>query len=100
MAEGLGVVCEGDGVAPLPGDAPHLAGHPRGVISFSWIESPYDWAVYAQVPPAIPRIPSWRPLNMTWGGLPAAVPPGYIAYFVLPAVTGASMGRWLNSKFR
>ena len=67
--------------------------------SFSWIEAPYDWAVYAQFPPAIPRMPSWWPLNMTWGGLPAAVPPGYIAYFVLPAVIGASVGRWLNSKF-
>ena len=68
-------------------------------ISFSWIEAPYDWAVYAQFPPAIPRMPSWWPLNMTWGGLPAAVPPGYIAYFVLPAVIGAATGRWLSSKF-
>ena len=69
-------------------------------ISFSWIEAPYDWAVYAQFPPAIPRMPSWWPLNMTWGGLPAAVPPGYIAYFVLPAVTGAAIGRWLSAKFQ
>src|SRR5215813_1854668 len=68
-------------------------------ISFSWIEAPYDWAVYAQFPPAMPRMPSWWPLNMTWGGLPAAVPPGYIAYFVLPAAIGASMGRRLNSNF-
>ena len=45
-------------------------------------------------------MPSWWPLNMTWGGLPAAVPPGYIAYFVLPAVMGAAIGRWLNSKFQ
>lgn len=69
-------------------------------ISFSWIEAPYDWAVYAQFPPAIPRMPSWWPLNMTWGGLPASVPPGYIAYFVLPAVVGAAIGRWLISKFQ
>jgi hypothetical protein len=68
-------------------------------ISFSWIEAPYDWAVYAQFPPAIPRMPSWWPLNMTWGGLPASVPPGYVAYFVLPAVIGAPLGRWLSSKF-
>jgi hypothetical protein len=67
-------------------------------ISFSWIEAPYDWAVYAQFPPAIPRMPSWWPLNMTWGGLPASVPPGYIAYFVLPAVIGASLGRRLSSR--
>jgi len=69
-------------------------------ISFSWIEAPYDWAVYAQFPPALPRMPSWWPLNMTWGGLPAAVPPGYIAYFVLPAAIGAPLGRWLSSRFR
>jgi vacuolar-type H+-ATPase subunit I/STV1 len=68
-------------------------------ISFCWIEAPYDWAVYAQFPPAIPRMPSWWPLNMTWGGLPASVPPGYIAYFVLPAVIGASVGRWASAKF-
>lgn len=67
-------------------------------ISFSWIEAPYDWAVYAQFPPAIPRMPEWWPLNMTWGGLPAAVPPGYIAYFVLPALTGAFLGRYISSR--
>lgn len=27
-------------------------------ISFSWIEAPYDWAMYAQFPPALPRMPS------------------------------------------
>jgi len=69
-------------------------------ISFSWIEAPYDWAVYAQFPPAIPRMPSWWPLNMTWGGLPASVPPGYIAYFAVPAVTGAFLGRRLSARFR
>ena len=69
-------------------------------ISFSWIEAPYDWAVYAQFPPAIPRMPSWWPLNLTWGGLPASVPPGYIAYFVLPAVIGAWIGRRSSAKFQ
>ena len=43
-------------------------------ISFSWIESPYDWAMYAQFPPALPRMPSWWPMNVTWGGLPSSVP--------------------------
>jgi hypothetical protein len=69
-------------------------------ISISWIEAPYDWAMYAQFPPAIPRMPSWWPLNVTWGGLPASVPLGYIAYFVLPAVIGAALGRRLSRRFR
>lgn len=68
-------------------------------ISFSWIEAPYDWAMYAQFPPAIPRMPSWWPLNMTWGGLPAQVPIGYVSYFVLPALIGAFVGRRLWTRF-
>ena len=68
-------------------------------ISFSWIEAPYDWAMYAQFPPALPRMPSWWPLNMTWGGLPSSVPIGYIGYFCLPAVIGAALGRRLISRF-
>jgi Spirocyclase AveC-like len=68
-------------------------------ISFSWIEAPYDWAMYAQFAPAMPRMPSWWPLNMTWGGLPSSVPLGYISYFVLPAVIGAGAGRWLSAKY-
>ncbi|MDR3417155.1 MAG: spirocyclase AveC family protein [Nevskia sp.] len=70
-------------------------------LSISWIEAPYDWAVYAQFPPALPRMPSWWPLNMTWGGgLPRAVPPGYIAYFVFPAVISVALARWLNASFQ
>jgi hypothetical protein len=68
-------------------------------ISFSWLEAPYDWAVYAQFPAAIPRMPSWWPMNMTWGGLPSSVPPGYIAYFVLPAVIGSALGNRLSRRF-
>lgn len=68
-------------------------------ISFSWIEAPYDWAMYAQFPPALPRMPSWWPLNMTWGGLPSSVPVGYIGYFVLPAVLGAALGKRLVARF-
>ena len=67
-------------------------------LSFSWIEAPYDWAVYAQFPPELPRMPEWWPLNVTWGGLPLAVPPGYIAYFILPAIIGAALGRHINTK--
>jgi len=70
-----------------------------GALAICWIEAPYDWATYAQFDPAIPRMPSWWPLNMTWGGLPASVPPGYISYFVLPAVLGAALGRRLSARY-
>lgn len=62
-------------------------------ISFSWIEAPYDWAVYAQFPPGMPRMPDWWPVNETYMGLPAPVPPGYIAYFILPTIAAAYLGR-------
>jgi hypothetical protein len=68
-------------------------------LAISWIEAPYDWAMYAQFPPAIPRMPSWWPANMTWGGLPSAVPIGYMSYFVLPAVIGASLGNRASRRF-
>jgi hypothetical protein len=68
-------------------------------MSFSWIEAPYDWAMYAQFPPAIPRMPSWWPLDMTWGGLPASVPIGYVSYFALPAVIGAFLGRRISARY-
>jgi Spirocyclase AveC-like len=68
-------------------------------ISFSYIEAPYDWAMYAQFPPALPRMPAWWPLNMTWGGLPSSVPIGYVSYFVLPAIIGSALGRWISKRF-
>jgi hypothetical protein len=78
--------------------------HPLILVSFSamaisWIEAPYDWAMYAQFPPAIPRMPSWWPMNMTWGGLPSSVPVGYVSYFVLPALVGAALGRRASARF-
>lgn len=69
-------------------------------LSFSWIEAPYDWAMYAQFPPAMPRMPSWWPLNLTWGGLPAPVPIGYMSYFALPAVIAAAVGKWLCGRWQ
>jgi hypothetical protein len=68
-------------------------------LAISWIEAPYDWAMYAQFPPAIPRMPSWWPVNMTWGGLPSSVPIGYMSYFVLPAVIGAVLGNRASRRF-
>ncbi len=68
-------------------------------LSFSWIEAPYDWAMYAQFPPALPRMPSWWPMDMTWGGLPSSVPIGYMSYFILPPVIGAFVGRRLIARY-
>ncbi len=68
-------------------------------MAISWIEAPYDWAMYAQFPTALPRMPSWWPLNATWGGLPSSVPIGYISYFVLPAFIGAGLGRRAAAKY-
>ena len=68
-------------------------------ISISWIEAAYDWAMYAQFPPAIPRMPSWWPLNMTWGGLPSSVPIGYMSYFGIPALLGAALGNRASARF-
>ena len=68
-------------------------------ISFSWIEAPYDWAMYAQFPEAIPRMPAWWPLNLTWGGLPSSVPLGYVSYFVLPPLLAVAIGRRLSAHY-
>jgi Spirocyclase AveC-like len=70
-------------------------------LSISWIESPYDWAMYVQFHPAMERMPSWWPLNMTWaGGLPKVAPLGYISYFVFPAFISVGLARLLTSKFQ
>ena len=55
--------------------------------------------MYAQFPTAIPRMPGWWPMDLTWGGLPSSVPLGYISYFVLPAVIAAALGRRLSEKY-
>jgi hypothetical protein len=39
-------------------------------------------------------------LNVTWGGLPASVPIGYIQYFVLPAVVAVWLARRLIPRVR
>jgi hypothetical protein len=70
-------------------------------LSISWIEAPYDWAMYVQFHPALDRMPSWWPLNMTWGGgLPQVAPLGYISYFVFPAFISVALARWLSMKFQ
>jgi len=67
--------------------------------AISWIEAPYDWAMYAQFPAAIPRMPAWWPLDVTWGGLPSSVPIGYISYFGVPALIGAALGNRVSRRY-
>jgi hypothetical protein len=70
-------------------------------LSISWIESPYDWAMYVQFHPSMERMPEWWPLNMTWaGGLPKVAPLGYISYFVFPAFISVAVARWLSTKYK
>ncbi len=70
-------------------------------LSISWIEAPYDWATYAQFPPELPRMPSWWPLNWTWGGgVPRSVPIGYMSYMVFPALIAAGLSTILIRRFR
>src|SRR6476469_5506777 len=69
-------------------------------ISFSWIEAPYDWAMYAQFPPALPRMPSWWPLNMTSGWLSPHGPIGYIGNSSLPTTLSPATARTLSTRFR
>ncbi len=69
-------------------------------LSISWIEAPYDWAMYAQFPPELPRMPPWWPLNWTWGGgVPSSVPIGYMSYMVFPALISVALCRVLIPKF-
>ncbi len=65
-------------------------------LSIFWVEAPYDWTMYVQFHPDLPRAPKWGPLGATWGGLPAMVPAGYVMYFVLPAVVAS----WLALKIQ
>lgn len=69
-------------------------------LTFSWIEAPYDWAIYAQFPPDMPRVPAWWPLNWTWGGgVPNSVPIGYMSYFTIPALIAVGLSRLICRGF-
>ena len=57
-----------------------------GIVAMSWLESPYDNAMYAQFHPDFHRLPNWGPIGMTEGGLPWIAPVGYNMWFLLPAL--------------
>src|SRR5262249_18510727 len=49
----------------------------------------------------LPRMPSWWPLNMTWGGgLPQSVPLGYVSYFGIPALASVGLALWISKSFK
>jgi hypothetical protein len=66
-----------------------------GIFAMSWLESPYDNAMYAQFHPDFHRLPAWGPIGMTQGQLPLISPPGYIMYFLLPALLASAIANWL-----
>lgn len=70
-----------------------------GILSMSWLESPYDNTMYAVFHPDFARLPAWGPVGITQGGLPVIAPPGYVVYFLLPAVIAVPIARWAMHRF-
>jgi hypothetical protein len=70
-----------------------------GILSMSWLESPYDNTMYAVFHPDFARLPAWGPIGLTQGGLPVIAPPGYVVYFLLPAVIAVPIARWAMRRF-
>jgi len=64
-----------------------------GIFAMSWIEAPFDNAMYAQFHPDFHRLPPIGPLGMTQGQLPVIAPPGYIMYFLLPALIAVGIAK-------
>jgi hypothetical protein len=70
-----------------------------GIFAMSWIEAPFDNAMYAQFHPDFHRLPALGPIGMTQGQLPVIAPPGYIMYFLLPALVGAGVAKLIIKRF-
>ncbi|WP_375483039.1 spirocyclase AveC family protein [uncultured Mycobacterium sp.] len=71
-----------------------------GILSMSWIEAPFDNAMYVQFHPDFHRLPPWGPIGMTQGLLPVIAPPGYTMYFLLPAIVAAGLANLLIRRYR
>ena len=70
-----------------------------GIFAMSWIEAPFDNAMYAQFHPDFHRLPSIGPIGMTQGQLPVIAPPGYIMYFLLPAMIAVGIAKLIIERF-
>jgi hypothetical protein len=70
-----------------------------GIFAMSWIEAPFDNAMYAQFHPDFHRLPAIGPIGMTQGQLPVIAPPGYIMYFLLPALIAVGVAKLIIKLF-
>lgn len=70
-----------------------------GIFAMSWIEAPFDNAMYAQFHPDFHRLPPIGPIGMTRGQLPVIAPPGYIMYFLLPALIAVGIAKLIIKRF-
>jgi Spirocyclase AveC-like len=70
-----------------------------GIFAMSWIEAPFDNAMYAQFHPDFHRLPPIGPIGMTQGLLPVIAPPGYIMYFLLPALVAVAVARLIIKRY-
>ena len=70
-----------------------------GIFAMSWIEAPFDNAMYAQFHPDFHRLPAVGPIGMTQGQLPVIAPPGYVMYFLLPALVGVGIAKLIIKRF-
>lgn len=70
-----------------------------GIFAMSWIEAPFDNAMYAQFHPDFHRLPAIGPIGMTQGQLPVIAPPGYIMYFLLPALIAVGIAKLVIKRY-
>ncbi|GAC1635162.1 MAG: hypothetical protein NVS4B6_01590 [Mycobacterium sp.] len=70
-----------------------------GIFAMSWIEAPFDNAMYAQFHPDFHRLPAIGPIGMTQGQLPVIAPPGYIMYFLLPALVAVGIAKLIIKRY-
>ncbi len=70
-----------------------------GIFAMSWIEAPFDNAMYVQFHPDFHRLPAIGPIGMTQGQLPVIAPPGYIMYFLLPALIAVGVAKLIIKRY-
>jgi hypothetical protein len=70
------------------------------IIAISWLEAPFDRAMYVQFHPDMYRLPPVGPLAATHGGLPVVAPAGYVMYYLLPALVAIAIVDRLAVRWR